>query len=355
MARPYLSVLIDTYNHEKFIEQAVASVLEQDFAMGDVEIVVVDDGSTDKTPELLRKFEPRVRVLRKENGGQGSAFNFAIPQCQGEVIAFLDGDDWWKKEKLSTIVPLFQAHPEIGGIGHGILMVDDGGKLQNTVVPKETCRLNARTPKDAGKFARHGGFFGTSRVAYRKAILEKILPIPEGVAIEADEWLFTLAPCLAEVLVLNQALFYYRVHAGNLFMLRDANEKGARQLYNSLACLVQNFPPKMRALGIALEVETALLEHLRLLTERMRLQLDGGSRWEVLRIERATSDYFVENAPLGYRAFKQLTLLMALLLPPRQFFRLKRWYADSRLRHTRQWIGDPALAGPVNERRSDEA
>src|SRR5216684_3455025 len=104
MARPYLSVLIDTYNHEKFIEQAVASVLEQDFPMQDVEIVVVDDGSTDKTPELLRRFEPRVRVLRKENGGQGSAFNFAIPQCQGEVIAFLDGGDFIANKKLSAVV-----------------------------------------------------------------------------------------------------------------------------------------------------------------------------------------------------------------------------------------------------------
>ena len=355
MARPFVSVLIDTYNHEKFIEQAVASVLEQDFSMEDVEIVVVDDGSTDKTPELLRKFGPRIRILQKENGGQGSAFNFAIPQCQGEVIAFLDGDDWWKKEKLSAIVPIFKAQPEIGGIGHGILMVDAEGKLQNTVVPKETCRLNARTPQDARKFSRHGGFFGTSRVAYRKAILEKILPIPEGVAIEADEWLFTLAPCLADVLVLDRALFYYRVHAGNLFLVRGASEKGLRRLYNSLACLVENFPSKMRTLGIPPEIEVALLEHLHLQTERMRLQLDGGSRWEVLRMERATSEYFAGKASFGYLVFKVLTLAMALLLPSRQFFRLKHWYADSRLRHTRKWIGDPALAGPVIERGSDEA
>ena len=78
MSKPSVSVLIDTYNHEQFIEHAITSVLEQDMSMADVEIVVVDDGSTDRTPEIIRKFEPRVRLIRKPNGGQASAFNTEI-------------------------------------------------------------------------------------------------------------------------------------------------------------------------------------------------------------------------------------------------------------------------------------
>ena len=88
MARPFISVLIDTYNHEQFIEQAIASVLGQDFPVSEREILVVDDGSTDNTPEILKKYEPRIHVLRKENGGQASAFNFAIPFCRGELCHF---------------------------------------------------------------------------------------------------------------------------------------------------------------------------------------------------------------------------------------------------------------------------
>src|ERR1700683_4600223 len=102
MARPLLSVLIDTYNHERFIEQAIVSVLEQDVAEADREIVVVDDGSTNRPPEIVRKFEPRVRLIRKKNGGQASAFNIGIPECRGEIIAFLDGDDWWAPGKLQV-------------------------------------------------------------------------------------------------------------------------------------------------------------------------------------------------------------------------------------------------------------
>src|SRR5215471_10427424 len=90
LSRPFVSVLIDTYNHEKFIEQAIVSVLEQDFAAADYEIFVVDDGSTDSTPEIIKKFASRVMYLAKKNGGQGSAFNYGIPKCRGDIAAFLD-------------------------------------------------------------------------------------------------------------------------------------------------------------------------------------------------------------------------------------------------------------------------
>src|SRR6266852_3372319 len=98
----FISVLIDTYNHERFIERAIVSVLEQDVSEAEREIIVVDDGSVDRTPEIVRKFEPRVRLLRKANGGQASAFNAGIPECVGEIVALLDGDDWWAPRKLGA-------------------------------------------------------------------------------------------------------------------------------------------------------------------------------------------------------------------------------------------------------------
>src|SRR6202161_621004 len=104
MARPAASVLIDTYNHERFIEEAIVSVLEQDFPSSETEILVVDDGSTDRTPEIVQKFAPRVRLIQKTNGGQASAFNAGIPEARGEIIAFLDGDDWWARNKLTVVM-----------------------------------------------------------------------------------------------------------------------------------------------------------------------------------------------------------------------------------------------------------
>src|SRR5271170_543537 len=125
--KPAVTVLIDTYNHERFIEEALVSVLEQDFPSSDVEILVVDDGSTDRTPEVVRKFEPRVRLLRKTNGGQASAFNAGIPEARGEIVAFLDGDDWWAPGKLTAVTQALSAHADVGLVGHGLTEVYPDG------------------------------------------------------------------------------------------------------------------------------------------------------------------------------------------------------------------------------------
>src|SRR5947207_446820 len=92
-----VSVLIDTYNHEKYIETAIRSVLTQENVdQTTMEIIVIDDGSTDRTREVIKRFGDQVKYFYKPNGGQGSAFNFGIPLCQGEIFCFLDGDDWWE-------------------------------------------------------------------------------------------------------------------------------------------------------------------------------------------------------------------------------------------------------------------
>src|ERR1700751_5078545 len=129
MTTPRVSVLIDTYNHERFIEEAIQSVLSQDFPASEREILVVDDGSTDRTPQILAKYASQIRVLRKPNGGQASAFNHGIPECRGELIAFLDGDDCWAPNKLSAVAQAFAANPAVALIGHSITEVlQDGAR-----------------------------------------------------------------------------------------------------------------------------------------------------------------------------------------------------------------------------------
>jgi glycosyltransferase involved in cell wall biosynthesis len=118
---PLVTVLIDTYNHERFIEQALVSVLEQNFSAAEMEILVVDIGSTDRTPEIVRKFGARVRLLQKVNGGQASAFNAGIPEARGPIVAFLDGDEWWMHNKLTLVTQALNADPSVGIVGNGIM------------------------------------------------------------------------------------------------------------------------------------------------------------------------------------------------------------------------------------------
>ena len=172
MTKPFVSVLIDTYNHERFIEKAIVSVLEQDFPESDREIIVVDDGSTDRTAEIVRKFEPCVRYLHKQNGGQASAFNVGIPECRGEVVAFLDGDDWWVREKLSKVIPVLAGNSEIGMVGHGTITVLPDGREQTEVL-REGHRFSLRSLEGARMFRRRKNFLGT-RTTIRSNILRKL-------------------------------------------------------------------------------------------------------------------------------------------------------------------------------------
>ncbi len=105
-----VSVIIPTYNRADFLKEAVDSVLAQDHP--DFELIVVDDGSTDETPELLDRYGDDLRVVRQENAGVSAARNAGIARAAGDLIAFLDSDDLWLPGKLSAQTAFFDARPE---------------------------------------------------------------------------------------------------------------------------------------------------------------------------------------------------------------------------------------------------
>jgi glycosyltransferase involved in cell wall biosynthesis len=107
---PQVSVIIPTYNRAPFVEEAIRSVLAQDFK--DFELVVVDDGSTDGTRETLKRYADSIAILHQEHRGVSSARNTGIKHSQGAYIAFLDSDDLWLPGKLSTQVSFFEEHPQ---------------------------------------------------------------------------------------------------------------------------------------------------------------------------------------------------------------------------------------------------
>src|ERR1700759_780125 len=115
---PVFTVLIDTYNYAHYIEDAVRSVLEQNFPAELREILVVDDGSTDDTETRLTKFGSAIRYFKKVNGGQASAFNFGLQHARGEYVALLDADDVWLPDKLQRIYQAFQNQPDAGMAYH---------------------------------------------------------------------------------------------------------------------------------------------------------------------------------------------------------------------------------------------
>lgn len=105
-----VSVIIPTYNRSRILEEAVHSVLSQDFT--DFELIVVDDGSTDNTGDILKEHQKNLMVIRQNNRGVSAARNKGIAAASGSLIAFLDSDDLWLPKKLSGQVEFFNSNPE---------------------------------------------------------------------------------------------------------------------------------------------------------------------------------------------------------------------------------------------------
>ena len=350
-AIPRVTVLIDTYNHERFIERAISSVLDQDMPMDGVEIIVVDDGSTDRTPDIVRRFEPRVRLIRKQNGGQASAFNFGFAEARGEILAMLDGDDRWAREKLRRVLETLESNPDIGFVGHGFYEEYSDGRANGLILPGKPYRLALASLQDAELFRHLAAFCGTSRMTIRESVLDKILPIPEELTIEADEYIFTLAPAIAPAMILNEPLCNYGIHAGNLFQFGKFEPVKARRKMTVLDALMRELPPKLKSFGATDEVVTTLFQGTRVEVGRIRLSLDGGSPLEVFSVERAAFKASYQKVTWRYRLFRAFVLLQTLLLPPRVFYKLRRWYTEKGLSRFRSWTGEPTPAVQLIERR----
>jgi glycosyltransferase involved in cell wall biosynthesis len=120
---PTVTVIIPTYNYGRFVADAIASVLAQTYAV--FEIVVVDDGSTDETEEVVKTFGERVRYIKQQNAGVSAARNAGIEVSSGDLIAFLDADDTWLPEKIEKQVAKFAEDAEIGLVHCGMREFDD--------------------------------------------------------------------------------------------------------------------------------------------------------------------------------------------------------------------------------------
>ncbi len=127
-SNPLVSFIVPAYNVERYVQRAVDSALAQTYA--NIEVIVVDDGSTDGTWKLLRQRypdNPRVKLFQQPNAGPSAARNRAVQQAQGEYVHFLDADEFLWRTKVERSLALFRQHPETAVVyGHGIPLQPDG-------------------------------------------------------------------------------------------------------------------------------------------------------------------------------------------------------------------------------------
>ena len=122
--QPTVSAVINNHNYGRFLGQAIESVLGQTYPAKLIELVVVDDGSTDGSRRVIESFAGRVKAVYQERGGQAAAINAGVQAATGDIVCLLDSDDWWRPEKIARVAKWFRSNPALGLVQHWCREVD---------------------------------------------------------------------------------------------------------------------------------------------------------------------------------------------------------------------------------------
>ena len=216
---PKISVIIPVYNGELFIERTIRSVLAQEVPVH--EIIVMDDGSTDKTPVILEKFKGRILVKRTANQGAASARNQGVSWATGDYIAFLDADDVWFRHCTKKYSEFIVKYPEIGFFcANYIVRFNELGRrlVRHYSVIPERSRLNFNEPLKRNTFQLllNGNFVGTPSATIIKIQVAKEAGLFDlSYDIVEDLGFFMQVSLLTNFLLIGDVLLYKRLHDNN--------------------------------------------------------------------------------------------------------------------------------------------
>lgn len=204
-----ISIVIPLYNKEDTIERAINSVLAQ--IVSDWELIVIDDGSTDNGPNLVKKFDdPRIRLTTQTNAGVSAARNHGVQLAKADVIAFLDGDDYWASGHLASLAHLIGRFPQACIFATAYFNVSEGGQLCKTRLKDEDGRSeNIRILNYFSDACDVAPPVCSSAVAVSKNALTKIGGFPKGVKAGEDLITWARLACLGDVAYATSASAYY--------------------------------------------------------------------------------------------------------------------------------------------------
>lgn len=228
-----VSVVVSSYNYERYVAKAIESALAQTYP--EVEVVVVDDGSTDGSAEIIRRYEGRAKLVFKKNGGQASAFNLAYENCTGDLVIFLDCDDTLWPEAVSKSVAAWR--PGCSKVHFPLeVIVEDGGRtgaiVPRTTLPSGDLRTQLLTEGMYVSPPNTGCGFG-------RAFLDKIMPMPEREwAYGPDAYLVFLAPLYGDVAAVQEPLGSYRRHVRSVTNITAA---GVGEIGSKLQAMAQSY------------------------------------------------------------------------------------------------------------------
>jgi len=219
---PEISVVIPSYNHAIYIEEAVTSVLNQ--TIGDLELIVVDDGSTDHTLQVLYGItDPRMQIIAQENRGAHAAINRGLQKAKGAYLAILNSDDVYHPQRLEKALSALRANPRAGFVGSFIEIIDNQGKSLGikhgyadcSPWPLENSERSFRSGTDLHAALLTENYWSTtSNFFFTRAVYQQVgdfRPLRY-----AHDWDYALRIAnVTSPLLLPEPLVKYRIHPSN--------------------------------------------------------------------------------------------------------------------------------------------
>lgn len=210
-----VSIIINNYNYDRFLAEAIDSALNQTYS--NTEVIVVDDGSTDNSREIIAGYGDRIIPILQPNGKQAAAFNSGFAKSKGDIIIFLDSDDYLMPNAVEQIAHLWK--PELAKVHYRLKVVDADRQDLGYSMPQGSGLLS--TGEVWRNLITTGGYTSTptSGNALNRQALQAVFPIPDEYKLTADDYLSTLIPFYGDVAAIEQPLGAYRIHGTNQWAL----------------------------------------------------------------------------------------------------------------------------------------
>ena len=237
--QPLVSILINNYNYARFLSDAIESAIRQTYHP--VEIIVVDDGSTDASRHVIASYKDRIIPVLKTNGGQASAFNAGIRQSSGKLLCFLDSDDLFYPNKVEKIVELSIGHREKPVLIHHPLEILDES---SSTMPGQPIGRTHPSPLSLYDFAKRYHFVTyeagpTTGISLTRPLADLIFPLPEdGIRVSADDFIVKGASVVGQLYSHNAPLGAYRVHGENAWF--SSTRQKSREFTTTLDAYLNN-------------------------------------------------------------------------------------------------------------------
>lgn len=319
---PEISAIINSFNYGHFVDEAITSVMHQSYT-GPVEIIVVDDGSTDDTQERVAHYGDAVRYLRKTNGGQASALNAGVRASSGDIVMFLDADDYWHAEKVERVVHAFE-HSDASCVWHQFSFIGPGSDV---AAWRRSPAVSGSAIEDL-RFLRSFPGAATSALSFRRSALERIGPIPEELSIMADGYLTFLSPFIGLAVGLSEPLAVYRFHGTNAFSNPTISDSGFRRKLDCQTVLCRELESWLRRNHWDLsnpEVARYLDRHLQFRDE-LRFSKCPPTRREWALHSLGRVRHLSPADPISFKLVQMLKALLSTILGPQRFEQANRWF-----------------------------